>query len=249
MENTSYISLSRQMTLQRQMESVANNLANVNTTSYKKDRTTFSEFLTTPPNPEDATSFVHDFRTHRVTEQGAINRTGEQFDMSLNGDGYFIVSSADKKERYYTRDGMFRLDNERFLISQDGLRVVSVDDKSQEGFVQIPQDVQDIIVNRDGSVTDKEGKKIATIKLASFKDEQALDKVGQNRYSINKKFEQPVNNTEVIQYTLEMSNVNPLAEVTNMMELMRSYESVQKIIETDHDRQTKMVQALSSAAN
>ncbi len=249
MENTSYISLSRQMAVERQMESVANNLANVNTTSYKTDRTIFSEFLTTPPNPEEATSFVHDLRVYRVPEQGAIRQTGEMTDFSLNGDGYFIVETPDKRERYYTRDGMLRLDNERYLSTQDGLRLVSVDENEQESFIEVPESVTDMTVARDGSVLDQDGRRLGRIKLAGFEDEQELKKIGENRYSGDKKLERDRPDTEVVQYTLESSNVNSITEITNMMELLRHYEAVQKMVENDHDRQTKVIQALSSAPN
>ena len=122
MENTLFIALSRQMTVRRQLETVANNLANANTAGFKSEKLMFVEYLSKSDNGKSQMHFVQDLASARNHNPGKYDKTGNAFDMAIEGPGFFVVENP-KGEQRYTRDGQFRLSQEGTLINRNGLTV------------------------------------------------------------------------------------------------------------------------------
>ena len=118
MDNTTYIALSRQQALWNQLEVVANNLANVNTTGFKGTDTLFAQYVFKVPNDDrtfkDKVAFTHDFGLVRNLSQGAFNYTGNTYDVALQGEGYFVTQGTSRRQpKRYTRAGNFTVDGQR----------------------------------------------------------------------------------------------------------------------------------------
>src|SRR5262249_30237242 len=114
METASYVALSSQMALTRQLDIVANNLANASTPAFKAERVLFAEFVTQAGGP----SSVQDFGTPRDTKQGALSRTGNPLDVALQGSGYFALQTPLGVR--YTRNGRFQLDPNGQVVNAQG---------------------------------------------------------------------------------------------------------------------------------
>src|SRR3954471_4220300 len=136
MDNTTYIALSRQAALWNQLEVVANNLANVNTTGFKGTDTLFSQYVvrvnSDDRNFKDKIAFTHDFGLVRNLSQGAFNYTGNTLDLAIQGEGYFVVQApgngqGGQGEEQYTRAGSFTINVNSQLVTQSGNLVLGSD--------------------------------------------------------------------------------------------------------------------------
>jgi len=223
MENLQLIGLSYQMALRRQLDVVANNIANMNTTAFKGESTVFEEHLVKTPSIDPTArklAFVRDLATIRDTDEGRIETTGGALDLAISGDGYFAVGTA-QGERY-TRNGHFKLNSDGRVVNEEGHPLLNADGSD---FTLEPTE-KDITIARDGSFSTSIGPK-GKVKLVSFKNEQELKKVGDSLYATDEKPE-PLKGSEVMQGSIEQSNVRPVIEVTKMMQLVRTYEEVAK---------------------
>lgn len=244
MDNTSYVALSRQTVLERQMEIVANNVANVNTTAFKGEDSLFSEFLV-PVQTEDRIfrdklSFVRDLGTVRNMDEGPLQATSNPLDVALHGDGFFVVESPQGPQ--YTRAGHFRLDQDGQMVTNDGIPVMSADNQP---FFFAPNESR-ISIGKDGTVSTENGD-IGKLKVVQFEDQQALRKVASGRFTTD---QQPtdVPRPDVQQGSLERSNVEPVVEMTKLIAIHRAYQGVTKMIEMENARQRKAVNTLSKIA-
>jgi len=246
MENPSYIALGQARGLQRQMEVVANNLANVSTPGFRAERVMFRELLSakaTLPGLKGLaarTSFVEEVGTLRDTRTGGMERTGHQLDVAVNGPGYFVVEGADGNPRY-TRHGNFRPDGSGKLTTTEGLTVLS---ESGQPITLRPEDHQ-VEIDRRGGISGKDGP-LGKLKIVSFADEQALQKVGDNLYAApGQEEEEADSRVQVVQGAIEGSNVQGVLEVSAMIELMRRYQSAQRLLDQEHDRARRAIDKLS----
>lgn len=231
MEQAITIALSRQMTLRRAMDMVANNVANANTPAYKAESPVFTEFLMKDASAEDhdgrgrlgGLSYVIDSGTHRDMADGNIITTGNPLDFAINGEGYFSVLT-DGGERY-TRAGHFSINEAGQLITSEGDPVLS----DGGAPIQINPDDGAIEVGRDGTIATANGT-IGRLGIVEFEDERAMKKVGSTYYETEEN-PAPVANPVVMQGAIENSNVQPVVEMTRMIEVMRTYQSTQRSIE------------------
>ncbi|MDA8230686.1 MAG: flagellar basal-body rod protein FlgF [Magnetospirillum sp.] len=241
MENTTYIALSRQAALWRQMEVVANNMANANTTGYKAKHMLFSEYLmptrSTNRAVGDKLSFVQDRGEVRDDREGPITQTGNPLDLALHGDGYFQVET--EAGMRYTRNGHFRLDEGGMLVNSDGLAVMDVRDQP---IIFAPNETK-INVTPDGTVTTENGL-VAKLKVATFANPQDLRAAGGGLLE-TAQTPDIASRPQIAQRMLEESNVQPVVEMTNMMTILREYEANQNIIEAENNRMIKAMQVLS----
>src|SRR4029077_9358552 len=128
MENALLIGLSRQTALERQLDVIANNIANVNTTGYKADKTLFEQYLNTPAHEDNfvggdrRVSFVQDRGTYRDMTQGSLEGTSNPLDVAINGSPFLTVQTP-AGERY-TRDGNLHIDNTGTLVTANGNQVL-----------------------------------------------------------------------------------------------------------------------------
>lgn len=223
MENLQLIGLSYQMALRRQLDVVANNIANMNTTAFKGESTVFEEHLVRTLSKEPAArrlAFVRDVATIRDSDVGRIEVTGSQLDLAISGPGYFAVDTA-QGERY-TRNGHFKLDAEGRVVTEDGHPLLGEDGSP----FQLQPGEKDITIARDGSFSTSLGPK-GKVKLVGFENEQELEKIGASLYASEQEAE-PLKNSDILQGSVEQSNVRPVIEITKMMQLVRTYEQVAK---------------------
>lgn len=242
MDNAALVTLSYQMAAYRAMDVIANNIANINTPGYKRETAKFEE-LVQPVKPAEgqpgnqAISFVRDAGIVRDVSAGRMDRTGNAFDLAINGNGYFAVQTA-AGERY-TRNGHFTLNAEGTLVTADGDPVLG-----DGGPIAITVDDGDVSVGADGTVSGKQGQ-IAKLKLVDFANERALKKEGASLYSTTQPTTQATNAT-VQQGMLESSNVQPVLEISRMIEVMRAYEATSAMSQSSGDLKRQAIQKLGA---
>lgn len=247
MDNTTYIALSRQMALWKQMNIVSNNMANMNTAGYKQDNAVFTTYLTQTPEAAGIGAmpqfFTQDFGEFQNFAEGAFKSTGNDLDVAIKGDGFFCVETKDGEK--YTRKGQFTLNNEGALVTSDGDYVLS---ENNTPLFFAPGE-KEIIISESGDVMTENGI-IGRLKLATFADNQKLLKVA------GVLFENTDNNPVVIggdhvrvaQGMVESSNVNSITEMTNLVKIQRSYDYVQQMIDEEHDRLSNTISTFAELA-
>lgn len=239
MDNTKYIALSRQMGLWNQLGVVSNNMANMNTSGFKQDNILFKSYLSQTPNAQGFGSskvhFSQDFGSYSDFSEGNIVSTGNTFDLAIKGDGFFVVET-DEGEKY-TRKGNLALDVDGKLVTSDGFPILS---ESGTPFFIAPGE-KDISVSESGDVSTENGV-IGKIKLVEFEDNNKLEKIGSTM------FDNPKDNKvslatkgTIAQGYIEKSNVNAISEMTSMINIQRSYDFIQQMINDEHDRLSKTI--------
>ena len=242
-----YIAASAGIKQGKKLEVIANNLANVNNTGYKRDRLVFKEFM--PPYAPDAgleagknillppdransnVSYVgiSDYYTDQTP--GALKQTGGTLDVALAGPGYFSVSTPEGVR--YTRNGNFRLDTKNQLVNQKGALVLN----PQDNPIVIDAPGADIAIDAEGNISAGTGLTniaIGKIKLVNFENPKTLEKAGDGLFvQINLEAEeQPATDTTMSQGYLENSNVSTVEEMTDMLATLRLFETYQKMIQS-----------------
>jgi flagellar basal-body rod protein FlgF/flagellar basal-body rod protein FlgG len=212
MENTLLVGLSRQMVLERQMDVVANNVANVNTNGYKADRSMFQEYLASGASEgnflgtDRRVSYVQDRATFHDFSQGAVEETKNPLDVAIDGGGFLVVQTP-AGERY-TRDGALQINNQGQLVTAGGHPVLG----NSGPIVFQPTDKQ-VSIGSDGNVTVLEGtSRIDSVRgklrVVSFAQAQNLQKEGSNLYSAGQgNAAQPDTMIEVTRTYTQISNL------------------------------------------
>lgn len=242
-----YIAASAGLKQGKKMEVIANNLANVNSTGYKRDRLAFKELM--PPFPPDSgleagknillkpdksnsnVSYVAITDQYTDFTEGAFKQTGGSLDVALNGPGYFSISTSEGVR--YTRNGNFRLDTQNRLVNQKGQPVLN--EQNQPIVIDAPG--ADISIDGNGNVSAGTGLinlPIGTIKIVNFENPQSLEKISDGLFFQSNKEakEKPVNGTSMKQGFLENSNVSSVEEMTEMLATLRLFETYQKMIQS-----------------
>lgn len=219
------------------MNTVANNIANMNTTGFRAQNLMFEEFIADPRKTDDPLSFVYDQRQYQTTDPGPMKQTGNPLNVALNGPGFIAVEAADG-EIGYTRDGNFLLSGDGTLTNQSGLPILG-----DGGPIVIPEGSIDISIDERGFVSDQAGV-IARLQVVEFENPQELEPFGDNTYITNGAT-LPPNNTTVQQGFLEGSNVNGIKEITNMIEVLRHFQSTQNVLDQEHERLRSAIETLT----
>ena len=248
MDNTTYIALSRQTALWNQLEVIANNLANVNTTGFKSTDTLFAQYVTQSNNNDrtfkDKVAFTHDFGLVRNLSQGSFNYTGNIYDVALQGAGYFVTGGANGGAAHYTRAGNFTIDANGQLVTQEGAPVMSTNNTP----INIPPAAGEVTIQGDGSVTDKAGTNYGRLRVVTFTDERKLKQITGTAFDANGQTPTDVASPKVAQGVLENSNVNGVTEMTRLIALNRAYADVSKLVDEEHDRKRKASDLFSRQA-
>ena len=250
MENTLLVGLSRQMILERQMDVVSNNVANVNTAGYKADRSLFEAFLTSGAHEDDFSgsdrrvAYVQDRGTYRDFAQGAGEQTTNPLDVAVNGDGFLVVQTANGER--YTRDGGLQLNNVGQLVTAQGNPVLGAG-----GPIVFQPTDHDINIAQDGTITVIEGNGRTDsirgkLRLVSFSDAQKLRKEGSNLYSVPAGVEAKADTSSTVrQGFIEKSNVNSVAEMSRMIEVTRAYTQMSALMQQQGDLQKNALDKLA----
>ena len=241
MESPTLVALSRQTTLRRHIDIVANNIANMNTTGFKGERMMFVEHLVKSRGGErilgDKVSYVRDIATMRDLSSGALEHTGNPLDVALEGEGYFVVETDTGNS--YTRNGRFKLDDSGQLVNSSGNPVLV--DGGQPVFFA-PSDTN-INIARDGTISTQNGD-IGKLSIVKFENEHKLRPIAGGLYDTEDPAT-PVENPAVAQGVLEGSNVKPVIEMARMIEVHRAYDAVKGFVEREDDRMQRMIRDLS----
>jgi len=244
LETTTYIALSRQTTLRRQMDVVANNIANMNTHGFKGERMMFVEHLVKSRGGEkilgEKLSYVRDISTMRDISDGPLEQTGNPLDLAISGKGYFVIQTD--TGNHYTRNGRFQIDESGQLVNKSGQSVLS--DNGQPFFLA-PGDGE-ITVGPDGTVSTNNGN-LGKISVVTFNNEQELRPGASGLFSTEAEA-QPVENPTVMQGMLEGSNIQPVVEMSRLIHVQRSYDGVKGFLEREDERMRRMVRDLAEVS-
>ena len=227
MEAAGYATLTRQSGLMREMQIVANNIANAATTGYQAEGLVFSEFVR---RTEGGPSLSMARGNTPVTSdaQGPLSPTGGSFDFAIEGEGYFLVETP-QGERL-TRAGAFSLSANGDLVTADGFRVLDAGGAP----VFVPPDIREPGLAPDGTLSG-DGRPLAQLGLFRPAGEAALIRAGGNLYEAQDGIE-PVIEGRIKQGFLEGSNVDPMTQIARMIEVQRAYEMGQSFLDTENQR-------------
>ncbi len=239
MENTGYIALSRQMTLRREMDVIANNMANLNTPAYKGQSMLFVEYLDTSESGEKM-SFVQDITLVRNLSEGQLTTTENPLDLAISGDAYFEIDTPVGPR--YTRNGVFQLNADGEIVTSSGLRVLGDGGTA----ITLPPTTSNITITRDGTISSDQGP-AGRLRLVRFDNEQALVKQADGLYDADGQDAAPAENAEVLQGMVEGSNVQGIIELTRMIETVRSYSATGRMVNDEHERQRRAIQSLGGS--
>jgi flagellar basal-body rod protein FlgG len=233
---------------QTNVETIANNLANMNTTGFKQQRAEFQDLLyqniqtpgaqtsdqgTYAPNGIQIGAGVRTAAIYRITTQGDLQSTSNPYDVAIQGPGYFRIQQADGTDAY-TRSGNFSLSPQGQLVTQDGLVV-------QPG-IAIPQNTISVTINAQGQVNatvagNTTPQTVGQLELTRFPNEAGLNAIGDNLYLETPASGSPqagvpgsIGYGTIQQGFLETSNVNSVDEITALITAQRAYEMNSKVI-------------------
>jgi len=237
-ENPGYIALSRQMVLRRQMDIVANNLANLTTPGFKGESMLFIEHLART-EPREKISLVRDIATIRDLRAGPMTETGSPFNLAIRGEGYFAIQTPEGTR--YTRAGGFTPDAEGQIVTPQGLPLL--DDGGAP--IIIPVDALSVVVSRDGTISTDQGE-LGRVQVVRFENQQALKRLANSLYDAEGQAALPVEEPDVQQGKLESSNVAGVVEMTKLVNTVRRYEAAAKLANDEHERQRRAIDALAA---
>lgn len=240
MDNAQLIGLSRQTALRNQLDVIANNLSNLNTTGFKGQALMFEEYLmplaegTSGDGETDSVSYVLDYSALRNFSAGSMIRTGNPLDVAIQGKGWLAVETPGGER--YTRDGSLAVNSAGELVTKSGMKVMGAD-----GPIEIPPNETGLTIAADGTISTNGGVK-GRIKVVTFADETKLENEGENLF----KGENPqISETpNVRQEMIERSNVRALTEVSRMIEVTRAYQSVSTMISEQSELQRTAIEQL-----
>ena len=244
MESTSYIALSYQTGIERQLDIVANNIANMNTHGFKGEKMMFiehvSESLGSNRIKKTPLSYVRDIATMTDVSPGQLEKTGNSLDLAVTGEGFFVVQT-ELGERF-TRNGRFKLDGDGQIVTQTGDPLLS---SGGNPFFLSPED-NNLTVSRNGTVSTNNGE-LGKIRLVNFESPQKLLRMADEYFS-SKEPPIDIEDPEVEQGMLEGANVQPILEMAKLIEINRRYDSTRKFIEREDERVRSMLREYGQTA-
>jgi flagellar basal-body rod protein FlgF len=244
MENALLIGLARQTALGRELDVIANNMANVTTNGFKARQARFQEYLMPGARadafqtPDQPLSYVIDAGTPLDLATGSIETTGNPLHAAIKGESFFAVQTA-AGERY-TRNGAFELDASGRLVTSDGHPVVG-----QSGPIVVGAEESNVSIAPDGAVLSSQGER-GRIRLVRFTAPEALTNQGANLFA-SAEPAQPDSAGRLAPGSIERSNVNSVLEMSRMIEVNRSYTSVSSMIAKMDELRRSAISRLADA--
>ncbi len=257
---TAYTGMIEEM---RRMDVMTNNLANADTTGFKKEGTVNQSFdaqlalkikdtseMTQHRRLGDVNLGVKVGETYRDYSQGSFYVTDNPYDVALDGEGFFAIEFRSKNGETsikYTRDGAFTVDRNGYLMTKDGDYVLNANGAAnaaggQANYVRVDPN-REITIDSDGTIY-QNNTAVARIGIVDFADYNYLEKYGENLYDMVPGGQRQASNARIEQGCLEMSNVNIVSEMVNMITITRAYEANQKIVTTIDETLDKAVNSV-----
>ena len=243
MENASLIGLSRQVALSRELDVIANNMANVGTSGFKARSARFSEFVMPKAKAEafkpadQALSYVIDKGTPLDLSQGATEFTGNPLDVALKGDSFLVVQTAGGER--YPRAGSLTINRQGQLVTQSGQTVMG-----EAGPITFGNTEFDMRIAADGTVTSDQGTR-GKLRQVRFANPTALVSEGTNLFSSPTPPQAVPTGTRLEPGSVERSNVKAVTELTRLMEVQRAYQNVANMISRSDDLRSKAISRLA----
>jgi flagellar basal-body rod protein FlgF len=228
-----YIALSGAVLKRSNMDIFAQNIANVNTPGYKKERISFKDYIIPVDNKmnltEDGRVMADLSKSIIDFSSGTIMRTGNPLDLAINGEGFFAL-----EEGRYTRNGNFMISSDGYLTTKDGVKVLG-----DGGPIAVQGSSIDISASGEVIVDEKP---VGKMKIVNFPDTGALKKLSGGMFATDETGETV--DSQISQGFLEQSNVNAIQEMVQMLATTREFESYQKLIQSFDEASSKAINEL-----
>jgi flagellar basal-body rod protein FlgF len=263
-----YTALSGAMAQSQRLDTIANNLANVNTPSFKKDQQVFQEFLTANEKPAEVIqvpripasvesfydmqggdkSFVDSAGSYTNFSQGSLKSTGNPMDVAIDGGGFFEIATPQGVK--LSRLGAFKLDGNGQLVTKDGYPLLKNAPEGTDPAARVfkVSGQSQVVITDAGDVLDG-AENLGKVSLVDVANKDALIKEGGSLYGFKKTFKPEVTNVNsptLKQGFIEMSNVNIVQEMTDMIATTRTFESTQKAINAYDSMADKLINVVGS---
>lgn len=240
MDNTQLVGLSRQAVLRRQIDVIANNLANVNTAGYRAEHIRFAEHIMPGATmvglsgADAALSFVRDAGALNDMTPGPVRHTGNPLDLAIDGRGWFVIETPDGTR--YSRNGAFRLDAAGNLVTAEGHFV-----QGDGGNISFSPAERDIAIAADGTISSSEGTK-GRLRIVRFENDDTLQREGESMFIGEQPL--PVETPSIVQGALEQSNVQAVREIADMIRVTRAYTNLSRLFSDNNELQTDAINRL-----
>ena len=256
MDGSIYMAATGALAYEKRLQLVSNNLANVDTVGFKKDRARFRAFDLSEAMPNQlrlnevqsqAPAYWMLFSSYTDFSSGGMKKTDSPFDLALSGNGFFCVRTPDGVQ--YTRRGDFTVNADDVLVTQEGWPVLGQRGEIELKMVKPSSTQREFSVSEDGYIT-VDGSQVDRLRIVDFTQSNALEKTEHNYYRALKP-EQPKEldeDIEISQGFLELSNVDTVSMMTEMIEVLRGYESYQKMMRSIDDMDARLINDVGRAA-
>jgi len=246
MDNVLYVGLSRQMVLQKEIDVIANNVANVDTNGFKVESLMVQNDPERVQNNPGSTlnnnvNFPLDAGVVRDFSQGELKRTGGPLDLAVQGEGFFKVSTPNGER--YTRDGAFTVDSKNRIVTAAGDPV-----QGDGGDIALDPIKGPPSISSDGTVS-QQGQVVGKVALVSFASLAALTKQGGGYFSNDSNLATQPADGKVRQGVLEQSNVQPIQQITRLIQVSRAYENVSQMMDQTGQLSTNAIDRLGKISS
>ena len=243
MDNALLISLSHQIASYRSMDVIANNIANVSTPAFQREEPSFQEYVMNVPPAEGQSgiqtlSFVQDSGIVRDLSEGRMETTNAPFDFAIHGKGYFVVQTPNGER--YTRAGHFTLNDSGQLVTSNGDAV-----QGDGGPITITPDDGEVHFAADGTISGKNGQ-IGRLRIVDFQNPRAMLKEGASLYNANGQSPVSADSFQLQSGMIETSNVEPVIEISHMIEVMRAYQATATLTQSQEDLMRQAIDKLGA---
>ncbi|MBY4894067.1 flagellar hook-basal body complex protein [Rhodobacteraceae bacterium N5(2021)] len=228
MDNAGYTSLTRLSGLMREMSVVANNIANISTTGFRSEGLIFAEHIAVT-GPRDPSLSMGTAIAHSISaQQGALEQTGSEFDLAIEGEGFFLIDTPDGEA--LSRAGAFIRNDAGELVTPDGNYLLDAGGAP----VFVPPQASAVAVAPDGTIS-ADGQPLTVVGLYMPNDPLELTRRAGTTFTVESGV-RPAENARVLQGFLEQSNVDPMMQVARMIEVQRAYELGQSFMDAEDNR-------------
>jgi flagellar basal-body rod protein FlgF len=241
MQNSLYVSLSAQISLERRLETIANNVANMNTPGYRADGVTFAQELAEADNTKVA--FVDQGQSFISRAGGLLTQTGNALDVAVQGQGWFAIKSGGNL--VYTRDGRMQMDESGALLTVTGAPILD----AAGAPIQLDPSGGPPSISHDGMIS-QNGRQLGAIGLFDLDPEAKLTRAGNSGFTSDKAA-QPVlnfNANGVVQGAIEGADVDPVKEMTRLIEVSRNFDGVTNGVTQTENSLQDAIKTLGGAA-